>query len=597
MAFLTGQTWYCGSTKYSSVAAWAATTSYPAGSLVRQLATPAVGSERVFVQTAATAPISGASEPSWTLTQGAKTTDGTCTWVEITGKAGVNGDITNSTAWLGVKNTAISQGVLIYDSVSGALQLCTTAGTTGNGSAPTFSATAGTTTADNTAVWTSLGAHGNFGAYAAPWARLALAWASGFFAANNDVVYVSNNHAETSSANINYNQNFGDSNSLAVICVSDTAVPPTATAITGSVTATGNSNIALPNGGSMYTYGIVFNCGTSTNNPAISCSGTNSNFDTCALNIVATGVQNTGNIQLVGGSGGDDGGNAEDPTGVILINCTVSFGASGQFFSGYQGSGFVMKGGSIGATGVAPSTLVTGNFGPGAMRMNFRDVNMSNFTGTILNAGSVTGGTIQLENCSMGAGFSMYTGTPPYTQAQTPEVKLHNCDSAGTNYRYGYQNNKGQVTSNTAITRTGGATNGTTGLSWKFVSSSIVNYYNAFQSEAIAVWNSFTSGTHTATIGITTNTALTNANLWIEVECLGASGSPLGSITNSKKLLLASAVALPTDGTSVWGGTAQTYQYAVACSFSPLQAGPLKVRIYLADPSVTVYVDPLIQLA
>jgi len=571
MSFLTGQTWYCGSTKYSSVAAWAATTSYPAGSLVRQLATPAVGSERVFVQLASTAPISGASEPSWTLTQGAKTTDGTCTWMEITGKAGVNGDITNSTAWLGVKNTAISQGVLIYDSVSGALQVCTTAGTTGNGSAPTFSATAGTTTSDNTAVWTSLGAHGNFGAYAAPWARLNLAWASGFFAANNDTVYVSNNHAETSSATLNYNQNFGDANTLAVICVSDTAVPPTATATTGSVTTTGNSNIALPNGGSMYTYGLVFNCGNGTNNPAITCGGTNSNFDTCALNIVATGVQGTGNIQLIGGAGGDDNTTALDPTGVNLINCTVSFGASGQYFSGYQGAAFTMKGGSIGATGVAPSVLTTGNFGPGATRI--------------------------IEKIAAREGFSMYSGTPPYTQAQTPEVKLHNCDSSGTNYRYGYQNNKGQVTSNTAITRNAGASNGTTALSWKFVSSSIVNYNNPFQSEAIAVWNSFTSGTHTATIGITTNTALTNANFWIEVECLGASGSPLGSITNSKKALLAAAVALPTDGTSVWAGTAQTYQYAVACSFSPLMAGPLKVRIYLADPSTTVYVDPLIQLA
>ena len=48
MAFLTGQTWYAKSGGWSAVSAWAATTSYAAGVLRRQLASPTVGNERVF---------------------------------------------------------------------------------------------------------------------------------------------------------------------------------------------------------------------------------------------------------------------------------------------------------------------------------------------------------------------------------------------------------------------------------------------------------------------------------------------------------------------------------------------------------------------
>lgn len=71
-------------TGYYAVAQWAATHTYAAASIVRQLATPAVGSERCFRTTAGG--VSGATEPTWVLTKGGTTSgDGTVTWVEVTG--------------------------------------------------------------------------------------------------------------------------------------------------------------------------------------------------------------------------------------------------------------------------------------------------------------------------------------------------------------------------------------------------------------------------------------------------------------------------------------------------------------------------------
>src|SRR6185436_9576783 len=76
---------YVGSTKWTAVAAWAVTTAYTVGQLVRQNAVPSVGSERVFL--CIQAGTSGGSEPTWNLTMGSITTDSTVVWKEVTGKS------------------------------------------------------------------------------------------------------------------------------------------------------------------------------------------------------------------------------------------------------------------------------------------------------------------------------------------------------------------------------------------------------------------------------------------------------------------------------------------------------------------------------
>ncbi len=80
--------WYVGSVQYAAVAQFAISTVYSVGNIVRQLATPAVGSERCFRCT--TAGTSAGSEPSWNLTKGATTTSGTATFTEVTGNSTYN---------------------------------------------------------------------------------------------------------------------------------------------------------------------------------------------------------------------------------------------------------------------------------------------------------------------------------------------------------------------------------------------------------------------------------------------------------------------------------------------------------------------------
>ena len=82
---------YIGSVQYAAVAAWAANTAYVStsnggrGDYVRQLAAPAVNSERVFrCTTSGTSHLT--TEPTWTLTKNATTADNTVVWTECTGQ-------------------------------------------------------------------------------------------------------------------------------------------------------------------------------------------------------------------------------------------------------------------------------------------------------------------------------------------------------------------------------------------------------------------------------------------------------------------------------------------------------------------------------
>ena len=76
--------WYVSSVKYAAIAQWAATTAYTVGQLVRQLAAPTAANARVFKCT--TAGTSGASEPTWNLTNNATTVTGTATFTQVAGQ-------------------------------------------------------------------------------------------------------------------------------------------------------------------------------------------------------------------------------------------------------------------------------------------------------------------------------------------------------------------------------------------------------------------------------------------------------------------------------------------------------------------------------
>lgn len=581
--------WYVGSTKWTAVAAWAALTSYPAGTLIRQNATPTVGNERVFVQLLTTAPTSAASEPTWTVTQGAKTTDATCTWIEITGQAGVNGDLTNCPNWTAIKGLAIPQGYVIQRNSGASLQVCTTAGTAGSGAEPSFSNTAGTTTADNTATWTSLGVVGNFAAWAAPHARLWPFLVSTVWSSTDDTVFVSSNHSVTTGNTSS--TNYGSPALRTVfLSVNDTAAPPT-TLLAGATEAySANGGFQSVTIGSNYSYfnGITFQSNNvSTAQNFFTLGMLSSFYENCTFQI-NMGTSST-NCAIQFGQVGTAQNGLGNGNYFDIRNCTFLFSKTDQQVGLFGLTIANMKNISIAPTGVIPTSL----FSLTTAAVTIADSDLSNLNITLFNLGNNYAGITTLSNCKLNSGVSLTTGN--YTSGSFGFLKLHNSDSANTNYRYYYNTYAGIAQQETTVVRTGGATNGTTAISWNITTNSTISFSTPFVSEDISVWNTNASGSQTATIYITSNTVLTNATFWAEAEYLGTSSFPLGNLISSKMAWFGTPTALTTDS-STWGGSISN-KYKIVLNFTPTQVGALKVRFYCAAPSATIYVDPEIVIS
>jgi hypothetical protein len=578
-------TWYIkdnGTVGWSGVTKWAANHTYAAGSFVRQLAAPAAGNERCFVCTVGGQ--SGGSESGWTLTRGGSTIDNAVTWRECTGLPGPNGDSTNTVAW--AASVARSLGDVIKNVSGGAdtYFICTTAGTSKSGAEPTWNKTAGQTTADGTATWTSIGAISGFStAFAYPHARLGNAIATNW-GADGDTFYLSNNHAETQSTSMTLAMRGSGSSPSNYICVTDTAAPPTAAATTATIKTTGNSPINIGNyQGVLYMYGIGFTSGSGASGAAhLIIAPIVGFFESCGFN---QGSTNADQMYL-----GD--GNLKTYK-VVAQNCTFTFGNTTQSLIPYVG--FVdIIGGSIALTGSAPTPLLSmpSTYIGGVLTV--RDCDLSAITGTLMEFH--TGGiTIYIENCKLGAGVTL-VDTSNLVDQSGCLAHIHNADSGSKNYRFYTANYSGTSQQDTTTVRTGGATDGTTAISWNLTPSANVSFGLPFQSEEIMQWNDTTGSSKTATVEIAGANTLTNADIWMEIEYPGNASYPLGSTANSRA---SSILATPTNVTSSsasWGGSpAHTQKLQV--TFTPQMKGPIKARIYVAKPSITVYVDPLITVA
>ena len=309
MAFF-DTTWYVhagdgSTTGYYAVPLRAASTAYAVGQIVRQFTAPAVGSERAFVCIIA-GTSSSATDATWVLTRGARTTDGTVTWQECTGAAGLNGDLTNAPAYSAVGNQAITLGQTIKNNAATYYFICSVAGTTGN-TEPAWNLTAGATTTSGTATWTCLGPVGNFATWAAPHARLANAFVS-TWGVNGHDFYVADNSAETSSAAISLQIGVNGFASRMMSVDHTASLPAGAAGLKPGATFTSslaaNNAILISNSNSVNAYWYGFNfigSGVAAQPVTIVASSLEQvRFDNCSFQI--TGGSSTSIIGFGGGT-------------------------------------------------------------------------------------------------------------------------------------------------------------------------------------------------------------------------------------------------------------------------------------------------------
>lgn len=426
----------------------------------------------------------------------------------------------------------------------------------------------------------------------ASWANAAttLAGGAGVDAAG-DTIYLSQSHAESSATSQTISLAGTLASPVRVLCGNDGATPPTSLATTAVVETTGASSIAIT--GVAYFYGVTFKASGNSSSADISINGTDGNFqeyDNCVFDLNGA---NAGQVLLCGSTSS----NTESTT--KLTNCSVKFSNASQAVELGQTRFSWVDGGLVSGT-TTPTAMV--RFLADGLSAHLAGLDLST-AGTglnIFNPGGAGAGRAVIVNSKLPASWvgGLVNATPT---AFNTRCEMHNCDSGDTNYRLWIEDYAGTILNETTIVRTGGASDGTTTLSWKMVSTANAEYpLITLDSPEIVFWGDTTGSSKTATIHVVTdNVTLTDAECWLEVQYLGTSGFPLGSfISDAKADVLASAANQATS-TETWTTTGLTtpVKQKLEVTFTPQEKGYYIARVRLAKASTTVYVCPKLEVA
>lgn len=545
---------YASSAKYGSVTAWAIGVAKTVGQMVRPSA-PAIGNERVWLAYVA-GTTNATTEPTWTTSRGDKiATDGTVSWIEVTGLPALNGDSANTPNWTnGAKAAVVNIGHIIQDDAGTHYFICTAGGGySGSGAEPTWDTTAlGNTTVDNSNTWTYIGLVSAFSTkWAAPHARLVLATNTNWM--DNTAVhpvqrcFVGHDHAETTTGTDNSfpthgTNNLSNGNSLDIVCVSTAgSMPPVSAdlATTGGMTCTAN-NLYVGNGNYRWCYGLDFTV-SGTSNYAIQLDGDNSDrfYEKCTF-VLTTAVGAGGTITM--GSAGCN----------HFKNCTFTFGNAGHSFNNIYNAEFD----NCIFNGTAPTTnglLVS----PFRSRAIFRNCDFSAWTSMPFRLGNTTGGsTFIFRDCIMPSGWTPGDVIENGVVSSSDVLVFSRCNISGTpNAWQFWQNDEAaNIQADAAIARATGAQDAGTHISWKVVTKANVTMNSSdTKPPMIAEWND-TLSTITATIyGIVNAAALpTNDYCFMDVDYLGTSGDTLGVRVSSRIADYLATPAALTANTSDW---------------------------------------------
>lgn len=406
--------------------------------------------------------------------------------------------------------------------------------------------------------------------------------------AAGDVFFVAHNHAESAAAakNINFPGTAASPNYC--YCVTSAgSVPPVAADLrtTATITTTGANAINL--GGYVYCYGVTFSAGSGASNASIQfCNTLGSElmwFQSCGFVLGGTGTSSRLNQNSASGQ-------------VTFSNTTATFNSTSQAFAATGGGGPFIWLNTPSALGGAtiPTTLFNiSSAGNWVILLDGVDLSAMGSGKTLFPAITTAVGRHRAINCKLGAS-STFTTTPSAPGAISDLIL---CDSGDTNYRQERYTYAGTLTTETTYVRDGGASDGTTPISWKVVTTANAEAAIPFECFPIAVWNETVGSSVTATIEIESATTLTDKDVWAEFSYLGTSGYPLASgATTGVATPLSTATNLPSSSVTWNGGLGSAVKQYLQVSFTPQEKGDIRAVVKVAKASQTLYIDPKITL-
>ncbi len=291
-------------------------------------------------------------------------------------------------------------------------------------------------------------------------------------------------------------------------------------------------------------------------------------------------------------------GNGQNAMYLKNTNLNFSGGGSGCGLSPIIGGVFNWRGGSVSITGTQPTALVDPSDRTGFL--SFSGLDLSAITSALVDVSDAAQMFIDFHHCLINSGVALTTGT--INDADT-KVLMSGCDDTTGNdlYRLEYVDYYGSTVHDDAIYRDSGASDGTTNISWKMVSTAnATEFSEPTKSPPIpGVWVDATGST-TFTISIAWDSAadLQDDEVWLELEFLEASADTDSAFVDDRMVDITATPADQTNNTETWtgtGGFGTLNRVEVAVTVTIGRVGPVIARVCLAKPSTTIYVDPKVE--
>lgn len=407
-------------------------------------------------------------------------------------------------------------------------------------------------------------------------------------AALGDRILVASDHADPNT-NAAYTITFNGTadNPTQVICVNRTSGALT----TGAVVFRSGTSATISINGSFVSWGVEWGVGAGTNSSAVTFCANGSirqlqHVWNGVVKAVGSGVNsrvNCGNI-----SASTQNELRFFNTNLLLGSNTGTIRLSGQV-------DFEWVGGSLlsGATSLDAIFDVTGNAKSGLFHA--RNVDLSNAaTDTdIFKSGIIIPLRASLANIAMPSGW---TGSVIADGQLAANVTAVNVGGGNNNYQFAHVGYVGRTVQDTGIYRSGGATDGTTPVSWKITSTASAQWPALpYVGAPVAVWVDSSGSSVTVTFEVLTDgVTLTDQDFGLEYSYLGSSTTSLGTVARTTPAdILASAANLATSSeTWVSTGLASPVKQKVSFTFTPQKKGFVQAVPILHRASTTVYFDP-----
>jgi hypothetical protein len=412
-------------------------------------------------------------------------------------------------------------------------------------------------------------------------------------AAAGDTIYVSQAHAEAAVTSP-WNMLGTNASPLRVVCGNDGAQPPTAIATSASISSTTTNPVGW-GAESFYVYGVTFNAGAGGVNAGFyfgnqSPDSKKAQYRKCQFINIATG----GNCPWAMGATSNNA-----PLHVEWLDCNIQAANASNTIL-ITDAYFHWRGGAV-LSGTAMTSLVSpSNDAPrsGNFIIEGVDLSLIGTTCDIVAAGAAGFYKGIVRNCILPTSWTGNLAASMVAPGQ--RMEMYNCDSGATNYRLFIQQFEGSVRDETTKVKTGGASDGTTPLSWKMATTSNANYPSqSLYSPEVVQWNALTGSVRTVTVDFLHDnvTGLNNNDIWLEVQYLSATGTPLGTFVDSAPdVLTAGSACASSSATWTTTGLTNPNKQKLVVTFTPQEKGFIHAKVHMGKASYTVYVDPLLQV-